>query len=667
MRWTLAAVVVLLALGCRPVGRRAEMPEVPPEHWEQNLAGNPGFESDADGDEAPDGWKLVPGQCAWDAAEKQDGQRSLRFSNADPNVYRLVTAPIAIIPGVRYRYSVAVKGKDIRSTNPSDQGAGICIEWHDAEGKWLGGSYASCKAGTFGWTRAGGESPPVPEGAARGHVVLYLRKKSVGTAWFDDVEVQALRGPMMSVALLEPVYRATLESPTDDKQAVLEVRINRREHPEARRALRLHLALRGRDGEPIAEYPSRRIASTGEPITVRATLPALAFGAYDLVVELRGRRDKPLAQDKARLHVVPPTKRKVRLDERGRLIVDGKPFFPLGLYLGPTEDEHLERIAKGGFNTILCYGYGVAKEPKAYLDRAQKHGLKVVYSIKDFYEGIRWYPKRKGKTDTDLIREYVARFRDHPAVIAWYTNDELGPQWMPKLKAAYDLVRTLDPDHPTLQVLCRPAENHLYYGVTDILGVDPYPIPRRPVTMVGEWMDTATAAMRGRKPVWCVPQIFQWGVYRHDVSQREPSFDEKRAMIYLALIHRAQGLICYSYYDLFKDVEKNTKVPQEVFERRWSEVTRIAGVVKQIIPALLDGEEVAAKLDGVVRHRILKHGGRRVVIVVNTGTASSKTIALPVPGGTTAKQLDTGRTVPIEGGKLRDLLAPLGAAVYLVE
>jgi len=308
-----------------------------------------------------------------------------------------------------------------------------------------------------------------------------------------------------------------------------------------------------------------------------------------------------------------PLVRKVAIDERGRLVVEGEPFFPLGLYLGPTEDEHLARIAKAGFNTILCYGYGAGKAPRAYLDRAQRHGLKVIYSVKDFYNGTRWFPRGAGKSGIELTRHYVSTLRDHPALLAWYVNDELGPEWLPKLRAAYDLICQLDPHHPTFQVLCVPGQNHRYYEVTDILGVDPYPVPRHPVTMVGDWLETARHAMWGAKPVWCVPQIFCWANYTRNPKDREPTFAEKRAMVFLALVHRAQGLICYSYYDLLKG-------GKEKFKRRWREVNAIAEEVQELMPALLEGNEVAARLMGDVQYRVLDHRGVLRIVAVNTAS-----------------------------------------------
>jgi hypothetical protein len=138
-------------------------------------------------------------------------------------------------------------------------------------------------------------------------------------------------------------------------------------------------------------------------------------------------------------------------------------------------------------------------------------------------------------------------------------------------------------------------------------------------------------------------------------------------MAYLALIHRAQGLICYAYHDLFKSAEKGKPAPPEVFERRWGEVSRIAKAVRAALPALLEGEEVAADLVSPLRYRVLRLPKATCVVVVNTDARDSAALALPVPVGTTARELDTGRTFAVQGGEIHGLLGPLAAAIYLVE
>src|SRR5690606_11451301 len=78
---------------------------------------------------------------------------------------------------------------------------------------------------------------------------------------------------------------------------------------------------------------------------------------------------------------------KVYIDAQGFTVVDGKRFFPMGVYLGRDSngEEHLKRIGESGFNTVLSYSYGAGKDPKTFVQDAQKHGLKVVYSVKDMY------------------------------------------------------------------------------------------------------------------------------------------------------------------------------------------------------------------------------------------------------------------------------------------
>src|SRR5690606_10405224 len=121
-----------------------------------------------------------------------------------------------------------------------------------------------------------------------------------------------------------------------------------------------------------------------------------------------------------------------RIDENGFTIKNGEKFFPLGLYLGPTEDEHLARIADGGFNTVLSYSYGQGKEPVAFLDRAARRNLNVIFSVKDFYAGLPAAPK-EGEPLT-RAKELVELLKNHPALLSWYVNDELNPEWIPKIE-----------------------------------------------------------------------------------------------------------------------------------------------------------------------------------------------------------------------------------------
>ena len=155
-----------------------------------NLVANPGFEANADADVVPDAWQAPMDMVAWDKAVSHSGGYSLRFTNTDKATYRLITQSLPLKAGARYRVSVWVRGQDVRDGDEYDDGAGICLEWYNAAGKWVGGSYPACVKGTFSWRPVTIETGELPPQTAGGHVAVYLRRNNTGTAWFDDVVVE---------------------------------------------------------------------------------------------------------------------------------------------------------------------------------------------------------------------------------------------------------------------------------------------------------------------------------------------------------------------------------------------------------------------------------------------------------------------------------------------
>ena len=69
-------------------------------------------------------------------------------------------------------------------------GAGLIVEWADKKGEWYAsGEYATELYGDNGWTvREVRKSCRAPEQA--GFAVICLALRDVGTAWFDDLEVE---------------------------------------------------------------------------------------------------------------------------------------------------------------------------------------------------------------------------------------------------------------------------------------------------------------------------------------------------------------------------------------------------------------------------------------------------------------------------------------------
>jgi len=366
---------------------------------------------------------------------------------------------------------------------------------------------------------------------------------------------------------------------------------------------------------------------------------------------------------------------KVYIDADNNTIVDGQPFFPLG-WFNSTNDSYLDEIADSPFNCLL--NYGVNHVPKdrmlAYLDRARQKGLKVIYCLNDVYPTATYINSWEGLSGNQAIADaVVGAYKNHPAVLAWYLNDELSPELEPKLEDYYHRIANGDPNHPCYIVLCNMPEVKLFPATTDIMGVDRYPVPKVPVTEVSEESEVAKTAVALHKPIWLVPQAFGWYQYTsenkdrgHAPSEAElkegraPTYEESRCMTYLALTHGAKGLIYYCYYDL-------RVLPQ--YQEMWGWLKSIAAEVKTLSPVLLspDDRGVATCLppNGKIDTRLKQQGGRLYLIAVNTTTEPSQvTFKLGKLRSKQAGVLFEGRSVKLAKSQMTDDFKPLAVHVY---
>jgi hypothetical protein len=322
--------------------------------------------------------------------------------------------------------------------------------------------------------------------------------------------------------------------------------------------------------------------------------------------------------------------------------------------------------------------YGVNRVPKdrmvAYLDRAHQKGLKVIYCLNDVYPTATYIASWEGLAGNQTIAAAVVdAYKEHPAVLAWYLNDELPVELEPRLEDYYHRVARADPNHPCYIVLCDMPEVKHFRATTDIMGVDLYPAPRNPLTQVSDEAEVAKSAVAFHKPVWVVPQAFGWYQYTstnkdrgHTPSAAElqegraPTYEESRCMTYLALTHGANGLIYYCYYDL-------RVLPQ--YQEMWGWLKSIAAEVKTLSPVLLSpddrGTAVCLPSNWKIDTRLKQHGGRLYLIAVNTATEPCQiTFKLGRLRSSQADVLFEGRSVKLAKAQMADDFKPLAVHVY---
>jgi hypothetical protein len=347
------------------------------------------------------------------------------------------------------------------------------------------------------------------------------------------------------------------------------------------------------------------------------------------------------------------------IDGHNRFILDGEPFFPLGVFVVQdlTSTSQLDEIANSPFDTVMNYNINNGSDSKItyYLNQLDSRNLKLIFALNE-YVG-------HGEKDINAITHKVNTFGNHPAIISWYMNDELGPDHLEELKARYQKVRELDKNHPVWSVHWNTdwlmAEAH----TTDIVGVDPYPIGNHPITLVSQMAD---AAKRTGKPLWLVPQIFDWRDYPGDFrakTGRPPTKDEMRAMTYLAINHGAKGLIYYSYFNIRDDKD---------YRGRWRQIREIADEVKSLKPVLLSTQQtndndIICNNDSI-DFKLLRQGDTYYLFAVNTENRAMSSVSfgnkLPNRPVTVSVLFENNRRIVATPFSFVDSFGPYEVHVY---
>lgn len=345
------------------------------------------------------------------------------------------------------------------------------------------------------------------------------------------------------------------------------------------------------------------------------------------------------------------------------LIVDGKPFFPLSL-CSPLPDA-LGDMQKAGFNCVthLNPRTGPLVETKrSYFDLAQKYGLKVFTS---FGHPAQTAPQGE-KLDLAVFEKVINEVGDHPALAAWYSNDEPesgmnynkhyeevnSPAAMKKL---YQFIRSRDPRKlPIWLNLCisisYPEIAKEYADACDLLSEDHYSLQMSQTIRWADYLMEATAGT-GKPALICLQSY-----YNPNSSDRfrSPSQLEIKCMSYLSVVRQMRGLMFFVYID--------PKLTLMMFDDLPEEISKLHDII-----AGNDAQEnVAVKGEGI--YALLKDGkdGLYLITVNSSTSAQNAEFKLPDASSGNAEVLFEGRKVSFENGILKDVFKPYERHVYKI-
>ncbi|MBQ7190619.1 MAG: hypothetical protein IJR99_14520 [Kiritimatiellae bacterium] len=609
---------------------------------------NAGFESGLEEWSTPEsGWKLVSG-------EGRGGSATLAYEGG---VTAGPTQRLAVESGTRYRFGAWVKIVRHKGEKPSPK---IVFRWFSWEDKLRGEAKAEAVVDnnpddTDGWVRYEGLTPPVNGPYA--DILAEVPADTKSRILFDDFLFFAEGGKPVG-NILASAYRN--EAVSGMVGFAVELNINTVRHPLA--GLKPRFVFEGASGDSFEMKPC---VFTEHQAIVRVDAARLKKGVSQVRFTLDAADGQQLGNAQlAFTHRDAPMPRRVTIDEYNRTVVDGKLFFPLGMFAGGLSEAEIADYRKGPFNCVLCYSPSL----KA-MDLCQEAGIMFIDNVKDYVPGSRWVIKGCETKEKALamLRSHIEKVARHPALLAWYTNDEAPQSFLPILAEFNDTLHALDPDHPTYTVLDRPEHVRSFAHTFDVIGMDPYPIGnnRGGIDIAYGWAAVAQDAMYAFRPMWHVPQAYSWywwearrKIAAGDPDLRFPTREEFKSMLWQPVAAGANGLIPYSFHD----IRRNTQGAER--EAIWKIVCETMSEVKAHFQVLLSkpGPAVSGTPSSLVVRTYAAEDG--VWLLACNTSRKALQAKLRIPGGASGATCSVGTGVSREAdGSLRVDLPPLGVAL----
>ena len=559
------------------------------------------------------GWRFPKTLWRLSDGEGRNGSTGLVWENSDPGSLNFPLQRLAFVPGGIYRYGAWVKIdtlKDEGGRRPRPEVAIVCA---NANGEWgrAEKAYPVGRPDAAGWVRYEGVAGPLAADTVHGNFFCRLPRGATGRVRFDDFSFSREDVRWVDV-VVSSAYRDTAEN--GPVRFVATVFLGPSKAPVD--SLSPVFVFRGADGAEHEILPDE-FDSAHAAVTFDAE--RLASGTHPVSFVLRMKDGGRELGRASCLFTRAAVRRRVSFDGYGRTLVDGKPFFPLGMYAHDVTPEVLARYTNDTpYNCIMPYHAPSAE----MLDVCMYANLMVVYSVQSFVYGRKMYGDRF-RTREDSFRHIAGLVRvakDHPAVLAWYTNDESPTSQTGTLRDLRTMIHSLDPDHPVWHVMDYSRAIRAFLGAYDVVGMDPYP-----VGLQGAQADIGRASgcvlnvrngSFGTVPVWHVPQAFDWAWDNRGKSNlhRFPTEEEISSMTWQPIAAGANGLFYYAFHRICNGARP---AERDEYLRR---TARVAAEVKERMPILLSdpGPKVESAPKGSICRTWRLAGGRVVLLVANS-------------------------------------------------
>lgn len=350
----------------------------------------------------------------------------------------------------------------------------------------------------------------------------------------------------------------------------------------------------------------------------------------------------------------------VTLRHDGMMLVDGKPFFPIGFYVlrkfdgnNNDFDTMFKDLRSRGFNFGREVGcFPTAEKAREFAEAAERNDYRV-FMTAGFHAA--------NTQDLRHVAEGVAALQDCKAILMWYIADDTSAHNTPDmLRLKHETCKAIDPGRLSVQAdgvgSTMDSNYRPYVNCTDVFHPEIYPMHNTNPELdhqecVFRTIADTDCSLKDIKDKATTPKGVQSIIQffgSKDTTKGGWNFNrpgEVRAMSYATIIRGATGITWYCYGPMSKYHTATT------FPERWEELCGVARELDSLMdvltaepipqpaaPEIINGQAVDSK-KRVPVYALLKRSDKRTVLMAVNASTADVTAKITIPDITSATEL----------------------------